>query len=283
MPTSALIKASELAALLNQDNDNILLVDCSYALTDPAAGAQTYSQGHIPGAVHADLGTLLSQPGNGTNGRHPLPDPQVFADGMAALGANSNSLIIAYDAEDSMFAARLWWLLRWIGHDKVRVLDGGLRAWTEAGGELSTVVPRPERGSLNARPQNSLMTHYAEVLANVESRQRQVLDARAADRFRGENETLDPVGGHIPGALNRPYKENLDAQGRFKTADILRKEFQALLGNTPAQQVIHQCGSGVSACHNLLAMEAAGLTGGILYPGSWSEWCHQPDAPVARD
>lgn len=283
MPTPALITANELAALLKQDNGNILLVDCSYVLADPAAGARIYSEGHIPGAVHADLGTLLSQPSNGANGRHPLPDPQAFAQGMEKLGVSDNSRVIAYDAEDSMFAARLWWLLHWIGHDSVQVLNGGLRAWVEAGGECSTAAPQPERGSLTVRPQSRPTAGYADVLANVESRERLVIDARAADRFRGENETLDPVGGHIPGALNRPFKENLDAQGRFKTAELLREEFQALLGNKPAQQIIHQCGSGVSACHNLLAMEVAGLTGSTLYPGSWSEWCHQPNAPVARD
>lgn len=282
MSSSVLIDAGELSSLLQQGSHRLLVADCRYALTDAAAGAQAYAQGHIPGAVHADLGELMSGPVTGTNGRHPLPDPQAFVDGMAALGASDDTLVIAYDAGDAMFASRLWWLLRWIGHESVRVLDGGLAAWADAGGKLSTVAPQPTRGTMSRRRSAMPTQAYADVLANIESGEKLLVDARGADRYRGENETIDPAGGHIPGAINRFFKNNLDDTGRFKPAAQLREEFRELLGDTPPQAVVHQCGSGVSACHNLLAMEIAGLQGGTLYPGSWSEWCRQPGAPMAR-
>lgn len=281
MSHAPIISAAELSALLNTDNDT-LVVDCRYALTDAAAGEQAYAQGHIPGAVHADLGTVLSGPTTGMNGRHPLPDPQVFADAMAELGANNDTLIVAYDANDAMFAARLWWMLRWVGHENVRVLDGGLEAWRAAGGEISTQKSSPQRGTFGLRHRAMPTATFGDVLQNVETRSRMLIDARSPDRFRGENETIDPKGGHIPGAVNRHYKENVDTTGKFKSTEQLREAFQDLLGDTPPEQVIHQCGSGVSACHNLLAMHVAGLEGGTLYPGSWSEWCRQRDVPVAR-
>lgn len=282
MSIPALIDAGELATLLQQGG-KLLIADCRYALTEPAAGALAYSQGHIPGAVHVDLGEQLSGPVTGMNGRHPLPDPQSFAEHMAALGANDDTLIVAYDAADSSFAARLWWMLRWIGHDQVRVLNGGLMAWVDAGGALSTVVPqRPERGNLGLRRRAMPTLTFTDVLANVESKEKLVVDARSAERYRGENETIDPTGGHIPGAINRFYKLNVGEDGRFKPAAQLNQEFRELLGDMPPETVIHQCGSGVSACHNLLAMEVAGLPGGTLYPGSWSEWCRQRDVPIAR-
>lgn len=282
MSIAPLITASELAALLQQGNQKLLVADCRYALTDPAAGAQAYAKGHIPGAVYADLGELLSGATTGMNGRHPLPDPQVFADGMAALGANDDTRVIAYDAEDSSFAARLWWLLRWIGHENVRVLDGGLKAWLDTGGELSTAAPQPSRGRLGLRNRAMPTVTFTDVLANVESKEKLVVDARSPDRYRGENETIDPAAGHIPGALNRYFKENLQADGTFKSPATLQEEFRQLLGDTSPEQVIHQCGSGVTACHNLLAMEIAGLKGATLYPGSWSEWCRQRNVPIAR-
>lgn len=282
MSQPALITADELLGLLQQGSQPLVIADCRYSLTDPEAGALAYAQGHIPGAVHADLGTLMSSTPTGSNGRHPLPDAQAFAQGMAALGAHNNTLIIAYDAEDSTFAARLWWLLRWVGHDQIRVLDGGLKAWAQAGGKLSTQLPQPQAGTFSIQPGAMPTASFSDVLANISQPKKQVLDARSADRYRGENETMDPVGGHIPGAINRFYKLNLGEDGRFKPAQQLRAEFSALLGDTPATAVIHQCGSGVSACHNLLAMDVAGMNGGTLYPGSWSEWCSQSSAPVER-
>lgn len=282
MSRPALIDATDLTTLLKQEGRDLLVVDCRYALTDPAAGAKAYAEGHIPGAVHADVGELLSGPVNGKNGRHPLPDPQIFCQGMAALGANDDTLVVVYDAEDSMFAARLWWLLRWVGHENVRVLDGGLRAWVDAGGDVSSRPAPARQGTFTLRRHAMPTVAFADVLANTQNQEKRLVDARSPDRYRGENETIDPQGGHIPGALNRFFKENVDSSGRFKPAAQLREDFQKLLGDTPPQQVIHQCGSGVSACHNLLAMEVAGLEGGALYPGSWSEWCCQTDAPIAR-
>ncbi|MCB5363100.1 sulfurtransferase [Pusillimonas sp. CC-YST705] len=282
MSVSPLISAEQLQDLLRQPSLHVLLIDCRYVLTDPAAGAQAYAQGHILGAVYADLGEILSGPANqtGLGGRHPLPDPQRFAKDMAALGVSQSTLVVAYDTGESVFASRLWWLMRWIGHEAVCVLDGGLQAWLKAGGELSSQTPQPTPGALSVHQPSRPTVGFEQVLGNVSDSKLQVLDARSPDRFRGENETMDPVGGHIPGALNRHYKDNLDADGRFKTPSQLRAEFQALLGDRPAHQLVHQCGSGVSACHNLLAMEVAGLYGSALYPGSWSEWCRQPGAPI---
>lgn len=282
MTSPALIDPRELTTLLRRQAPQILIADCRYSLTDPTAGAKAYEQGHIPGAVYVDLGELLSETTTGMNGRHPLPDPQTFADGLAALGVSHDTLVVAYDAEDAMFAARLWWMLRWIGHEKVRVLDGGLRAWTEAGGELSTDTAVRERGNIGLRHRAMPTATFSDVRRNLETREKQLLDARSPDRYRGENETIDPIGGRIPGALNRFFKSNLGPDGRFKPAEVLREEFRAVLGDVSPENVIHQCGSGVSACHNLLAMEVAGLPGGTLYPGSWSEWCRQRDVPVER-
>lgn len=284
MPTPALIDADRLATLLKEDGNHVLVVDCRYSLTDSAAGVLAYRQGHIPGAVHADVSALMSQAAkaNGLGGRHPLPEPQAFAANMAALGAGTDTLIVAYDANQAVFAARLWWMLRWIGHESVCVLDGGLQAWLDAGGTLSNETPQPQAGNLKVGANTQPTVSFEQVLANLDKPERVVIDARGADRFRGENETLDPLGGHIPNALNRPYPLNLDEAGKFKPQAQLKAEFQDLLGNTPASSIVHQCGSGVSACHNLLAMHVAGLDGSALYPGSWSEWCRQAGAPVAR-
>lgn len=287
MSTSPLIEAKELAALLERSPHDVVVVDCRYALLDPEAGALAYADGHIPGAVYADLGNLLSGPTTGMNGRHPLPDPQAFADGMAALGARHSSHIVAYDAGDSMFAARLWWLLRWTGHENVSVLNGGLRAWVEAGGEMSTSLMQAERGDFALRERKMPTVTFTDVRSMVnegvlKQGGKVLIDARSPDRFRGENENLDPVGGHIPGAVNRFFQDNLGPDGKFKSPDTLRADFESLLGDARPEQVVHQCGSGVTACHNLLAMEVAGLKGGALYPGSWSEWSRQRDVPIAK-
>jgi thiosulfate/3-mercaptopyruvate sulfurtransferase len=192
---------------------------------------------------------------------------------------NDDTQVVAYDAHGGMFAARLWWLLRWVGHGAVAVLDGGMAAWQARGLPLTTEVPAPARGTISARAPLVTTVSAGELLANIGGGQRVVVDARSPDRFRGENETIDPVGGHIPGARNRFFKDNLDADGRFKDAARLKAELAGVVGE-PAQAVM-QCGSGVTACHNLLALEVAGLPGAALYPGSWSEWCADPARPVA--
>lgn len=276
-----LISAQALAALLGSASPP-LVIDCSFELSDLAAGERSYAAGHLPGALYLHLDHALSGPKTGRNGRHPLPSHEAFATTMVFLGADDDTQVVAYDNAGGMYAARLWWMLRWAGHRAAAVLDGGLAAWQAVGGPISseaTVARR--RGHFSLRPSLVKSVDHAAVRANLDTRARLVLDARAPDRFRGENETLDPVGGHIPGAKNRLFRDNLASDGRFKPAALLRAEFDAISGGRPADQLIMQCGSGVTACHNLLAMEVAGLHGAALYPGSWSEWCAQPGAPVA--
>lgn len=283
MKAKPIISAQELSDLL-KTADNLVVCDCRFELSNPSAGLQLYNDGHIPGARHVDLDQVLSVKGAPEQGRHPLPAREHFAQTMAAIGISDHSHVVCYDANDSMFAARLWWMLRWIGHDNVSVLDGGLKLWQEAGFPVTTEPPEPAReGRLTLRDSLTKTVSYEEVLANIDSAERLVVDARSPDRFRGENETLDPVGGHIPGAANRFFKDNLQANGAFKNAETLRQELGASLQGQQPERVISQCGSGVTACHNLLAMEIAGLSGASLYPGSWSQWSNTKDAPIARD
>ncbi|GAA7762158.1 MULTISPECIES: sulfurtransferase [Cupriavidus] len=284
MPTP-LITATDLDQLRAAGKPRVVVFDCSFDLTNPAAGRDSYQQGHIPGAYYLHLDNELSGPKTGLSGRHPLPDAELFAARLRVLGVDSDTLVVAYDGQGSMYAARLWWMLRWIGHAAALVLDGGRNAWVAAGLPLEHgATTEPEIGGNLTRRASLVKTVDADALvANLSQPSLLVVDARAADRFRGENETLDPVGGHIPGAANRFFKDNLTADGYFKPADQLRADFgQVFAGKAPAQTVM-QCGSGVTACHNLLALEVAGLTGAALYPGSWSEWCADPKRPVATD
>ena len=289
--TNALIAAAELMARLRDAPDSVLLLDASFELSDPAAGARGHAAARLPGSVYVHLDSDMSAAKTGLNGRHPLPAPQAFCSRLAALGARDDQTIVAYDTNGSMYAARLWWMLRWVGHADARVLDGGLAAWRAAGGAVdsgavdSALLPaRATAANTAFSLRQSLVTRidHAALRAGLGTDHALVVDARAPDRFRGENETLDPVGGRIPGAANRFFRDNLAADGRFKPADQLRAEWLALIGERAPAALVHQCGSGVTACHNLLAMEAAGLPGAALYPGSWSEWCAQPGAPIAR-
>lgn len=281
MTYATLISAAELAA--HASDGNLLIVDCRHDLGNPDAGLDAYRAGHIPNARFAHLDQILSGAKSGSDGkfkgRHPLPEAQDFIDAMRVIGINTDTQVVAYDAQGGMYAARLWWLLRWVGHVQVAVLDGGLPAWQAQGGALSTETPAATRGDLQAQPALVSAIEVDGVVANLDSKAMTVVDARAADRYRGENETMDAVGGHIPGARNRFFKDNLDADGRFKSADVLRAEWNAVIDNP--QTAIMQCGSGVTACHNLLALEVAGLPGARLYPGSWSEWSSDPARPVA--
>ena len=276
---STLISCSELAARLAEQT--LLVCDCRNDLVDREAGRRAYANGHIPGARHVHLEEVLSGPVNGRTGRHPLPEPERFAGHMRALGLSCGMQVVAYDAMGGVMASRLWWMLRWLGHEPVAVLDGGWNAWLAARGPVSTETPNERSGDFSGTPR-PWTVDAAFVQSHLGDPHSLVLDARAADRFRGENETLDPVGGHIPGARNRPYSENLGAGGTFKPPAQLRAEFERLLAGAHPGSVLHQCGSGVSACHNLLAMEIAGLSGSRLYPGSWSEWCADPSRPIAR-
>lgn len=282
MSSFPLIECESLAVLLATGSQSILVCDCRFELSDPAAGAAKFAQGHIPGAIFVDLEKSLTGSKTGNNGRHPLPLKEEFASAMAKFGANSDTYIIVYDADDSMFAARLWWMLRWIGHANVSVLNGGLRKWIDAGYAVTTEIPqRTSTGNINVHCSLTPTRNYEEVRNNVSDSKFLVVDARSPDRFNGRNETMDPLGGHIPGARNRFFKDNLTVRGEFKSPDELRREFSVVLRGYQATRTICQCGSGVTACHNLLAMEVAGLHGGTLYPGSWSEWCVQPDALIA--
>ena len=279
---TTLIQVDQLATLMREQPGHLLVCDCSYDLADTDAGVRAFDAGHLPRAVYVHLGRQLSGPVDDRNGRHPLPTCEAFARQMAELGAGDATQIVAYDTGDSLYAARLWWLARWAGHSAVAVLDGGLRAWKAAGQPVeSGAAPARRPGDFSLRPPLAHSVDFAAVRDNLASGARRVIDARSPDRFRGENETLDPVGGHIPGAANRFYRDNLGADGHFKPAAELRAGFAEVMAGRPAADVISQCGSGVTACHNLLAMEVAGLGGAALYGGSWSEWCVQPGAPVA--
>lgn len=275
---TTLIDAQALATIL----DDCVLVDCRHDLMDPSVGAAAYAQGHLPRAWFMHQDTDLAGPRNGRNGRHPLPERETMRRRLEAIGLTDERQLVAYDDQGGMFAGRLWWLARWLGHRAVAVLDGGLPAWTGAGFPLTRELPKADRdGRLGDRPSLVRISDAASVLASIDSRECLLVDARSPERYRGEIEPLDPVAGHIPGATNRPFQQNLRPDGRFKPAEVLRREFAALLaGRTPAQ-VIQQCGSGVSACHNIIAMELAGLSGSALFPGSWSEWCADPARPVA--
>ena len=229
MKANPLISAQELSNLLDTAS-NLVVCDCRFELTNPSQGLQWYNDGHIPGARHVDLDQVLSTNGAADQGRHPLPDREHFAQTMAAIGIGDASHVVCYDANDAMFAARLWWMLRWIGHANVSVLDGGFKLWQQGGYPVTTEPPQPAKeGFLTLREPLTKTVDYDEVLANISAAERLVLDARSPDRFRGENETLDPIGGHIPGAANRFFKDNLQADGRFKDAETLRKELTVSL------------------------------------------------------
>lgn len=261
---TTLISATNLAERLAEAPGSVFVIDCRFDLADPEAGEKAYLAGHLPGAHYLHLDRDLSGPKNGTNGRHPLPDRARLVETLESRGLKQGQQVVAYDAQGGMYAARAWWLLRWLGHDAVALLDGGLQAWEAAGQPLTQDVPPQNTGDFKAGAPLSVTVDANMVERNLGSKERVVVDARSADRYRGENETLDAVGGHIPGALNRFFKDNLTADGRFKPAHTLRDEFTALLGDTPPEHVVLQCGSGVTACVNALAMEVAGLHGAAL-------------------
>jgi thiosulfate/3-mercaptopyruvate sulfurtransferase len=274
-----LISAAELQAIVGQPN--VVIVDCRHDLANVDAGRTAYLAAHLPGARFMHLDEDLSAPKNGRNGRHPLPNAETLAVKLGGLGISKDTHVVAYDGSGGPFAARLWWLLRWLGADKVQVLDGGVAAWSAAGGELVSELAAITPTVFVATPDDACHVSTQEVLANIETAEFQVVDARSAERFVGIGETLDPVGGHIPEAANRFFMLNLQ-DGQFKSPSVLREEWGVLLGDLTPKQLVHQCGSGVTACHNLLALEVAGLSGGRLYPGSWSEWCSDPTRPVER-
>jgi thiosulfate/3-mercaptopyruvate sulfurtransferase len=275
---TTLVDVATLAAHL--DDPDWLVVDVRHQLADTGYGERVYAEGHVPGAVFLHCDRDLSGPMTGSNGRHPLPAPEVLAARLGAIGIGPATQVVVYDDAQGMIAGRLWWLLRWLGHAGVAVLDGGLPAWQAAKQPLTPALPLLRPANFVARP-NDAMVDADYVQAFLQTSRMHLVDARSPDRFRGENETIDPVGGHIPGAVNRFFRDNLQADGRFKPAAELQAEWLAVLAGAAPEAVVHQCGSGVSACHNMLAMEIAGLPGSRLYAGSWSEWCADCGRPVA--
>ena len=279
---STLISAEQLRALLASASP-VAVIDTGFDLADTEAGERDWRAGHIPGSVYLHLNRdLSSPPEGGKRGRHPLPDRAVLADALARSGITPATTVVAVDRQGGPYAARRWWLLRWMGHGAVAVLDGGMPAWSAAGGEITTAAASVSAAPSYPTSQPPLVaTTDAATLAAQLGRVR-LIDARAPERFRGDVEPLDAAAGHIPGALNRFFKDNLGADGRFKPAADLRADFLPLIGPAAASATVHQCGSGVTACHNLLAMEVAGLSGSALYPGSWSEWSSDPSRPIAK-
>ena len=278
MSWTTLVDAATLAAHL--DDPAWLVVDVRHQLADTAYGDRVYAEAHIPGAAFLHCDRDLSGPVSGSNGRHPLPAPEKLAARLGEVGIGPQTQVVVYDDAQGMIAGRLWWLLRRLGHENVAVLDGGLQAWQAANGALTAELPRRRPVSFVAKVRDT-MVDADYVQSFLQTSRMHLIDARSPDRYRGENETIDPVGGHIPGAVNRFFRENLQADGRFKPAAALRAEWLAVLAGAAPEQVVHQCGSGVSACHNMLAMEIAGLSGSRLYAGSWSEWCADCRRPVA--
>jgi thiosulfate/3-mercaptopyruvate sulfurtransferase len=279
MSRTALITVGELAAHL-QDPD-WRIIDCRFSLADTDAGYRAYAAGHIPGAIYADLDRDLSGPITESSGRHPLPEREQLRQRLGAWGIAAQTRVVVYDDAGGAFAARLWWLLRWMGHEAVGILDGGFPAWLAADRPVDSAEPHYARRDFPERPPLAQWLSAEQVLSGLASGDMLLVDARAAPRFEGTEEPLDPVAGHVPGALNRPYQDNLSDDGRFLPSPQLREQFQALIAAHPPAQVVHMCGSGVTACHNLFAMELAGLSGAGLYAGSWSEWIRDPARPVA--
>ncbi len=276
---TTLISTDVLAARLG--DPDLVVCDVRHDLARPDAWGQSqFDAGHIPGAVFAHIDRDLSAPMTGKNGRHPLPTPEAAAALFGRLGITSGRQVVAYDQGPGMYASRLWWMLRWLGFDSVAVLDGGFAKWIKEGGPTSTEAVMPAAATFAIRRVTPTVSASG-VMASLARQTLLLIDARSPERFRGETEPLDPVAGHIPGSRNRPFTQNLDADGTFKHPAFLRAEFGALLEGAGEDQVVHLCGSGVTACHNLLAMEIAGINRTRLYPGSWSEWCADPARPVA--
>ena len=285
---TTLISATQLQTLL-ASGAPCMVFDCSGDLMKPETGPAMYQEAHVTGAVYAHLDTALSAKGDRavtgamSGGRHPLPSRAAFAQWLGSVGFSNGMQAVVYDRQGANYCGRLWWMLKWLGHDNVVVLDGGLQAWQAEGGNVSTGV-EPARPSTAFEVRDALvqLVDVGTVVANLDKPGQQIVDARGAPRFKGEVEPIDPVAGHIPGALHRPFNLNIGADGKFKDPATLRQEFTALLGLRDPAHVVHHCGSGVSAVPNILAMEVAGLGRTAFFAGSWSEWCSDPTRPVAQ-
>ena len=281
---TTLIDATDLASLIARTpgNPEVAILDCRHELTRPDWSDRAYAEGHIPGALQAHLDRDLSGPITAQTGRHPLPDAAKFVATLSRWGIDRDVQVVAYDQGNGVYAARAWWLLRWVGHTKVAALDGGFAAWQETGLPVSTEPGTRAPRKFVAHTSDGAAVSTAQLQQALAREEIALIDARGADRFAGENETLDPVAGHVPGASNRPFARNVDGRGRFLPAAELHRQWSEVLGGRKPGDVVSMCGSGVTACHNLLALEIAGLSGARLYPGSWSEWIRDPARPVAR-
>ena len=277
---STLISVEQLKAI------SAVVIDCSADLAKPEAGRAQFEEQHIAGALFADINTDLAShnPALAVNGgRHPLPSREHFALWLSACGISEHTQVVVYDRQGMNYCGRLWWMLKWCGHEAVAVLDGGLQAWAGAGGALASGPALPvTQAEFTLREPLLVLKHTAEVFAAMGRPAQTLVDARSAARYKGETEPFDPVAGHIPGALNRPFTDNFTEDGRFKPADVLRAEWEQLLAGRPVSSVVHHCGSGISAVPNVLAMQIAGLGATALYAGSWSEWCNTPGLPCAQ-
>ena len=299
MPYTTLVSAEQLQQLLQQSHANVRVFDCSFALMQPHAGARQFAEAHIPGAIFADLDAALSArhgvPGShgvltaqgndmpASGGRHPLPNREKFAEWLSSVGMGNGMQAVVYDRNGANFCGRLWWMLKWVGHENVAVLDGGLQAWQAASGAVSAGdEPGHFQTNFALGTELAMLVNADRVSSQLGRSGQTLVDARAAPRFRGETEPLDPAAGHIPGALNRPFEQNFADDGKFKAASELKADFDALLGQRDPASVTHYCGSGVSALANVLAMEIAGLGRTALYAGSWSDWCADANRPIAQ-
>ena len=267
---------------LHLNDPQWVIFDCRHDLMDLAKGERLYREGHIPGAHFANIDTDLSGEKTGRNGRHPLPSPAAFAAFLARHGVSQTAAIVAYDDVGGQFASRLWWMARWIGLANVYLLDGGIGKWIAERRAISTDVPVPQPVALKANPDPLMLCGAADVQAHLGDPAHRLIDARTPERYRGEVEPIDPVAGHIPGAVNRFFKDNLNADLTLRPPDEIVQGFTALIGDVLPANVIHQCGSGVTACMNIFAMEMAGLKGSKLYAGSWSEWVSDPARPIVK-
>jgi len=278
--STPLIEPMALAQIIK--NEEVIVFDCRHQLTDPSYGREQFLLGHLPGAVFASIDDHLSGVPTGDNGRHPLPQAEDLRIFLEKNGVSNSTTVVCYDDAGGVYASRLWWLLRWLGHERVSVLNGGIQGWTSMGQRLEMIERAPRSRQTLKIDVNDVHVDADYILGKLRSEDLVIIDARANDRFRGKNETIDPVAGHIPGALNRFFMANLDESGQMKEGNTLREEFLDLIGSGNITNVVHQCGSGVSACHNLLAMEVAGLVGSKLYPGSWSEWISDRNRPISQ-
>lgn len=278
MNFSTLVSSAQLAQHIN--DPNWVIFDCRFTLSDPDSGHRAYLAGHIPSARYANLNNDFSAEVTPLSGRHPLPDPQLLASKLSRWGVNGSKQIVVYDDSFGSMASRMWWVLRWLGHPSVALLDGGVQRWIRDGHPITTEIPAITPAEFIAQPDNSMWVDANCIEEALRSDKCLIIDARSEERFSGEREALDKVAGHIPGSINYPFEDNLDMGGTYMSAQELKEAYLDLLNGVEPERVVHMCGSGVTACHSIIAMEHAGLTGTRLYPGSWSEWITDPGRPV---